>query len=303
MRVGDLVKLKNGEWVPADCVLLSTGDQHGRCYFSTETLDGERNLKEKYAVGPTQGQLTSGAVKTLQFSYNEPEEGLYTFGGAVTGGAQAFALEYKHFVPRGSVTLHSEDVYALVVYTGQDTKQVLNQGHYKLKISGLQREVNKYMTYSLCLIIFLVVLMSQVMNRSWHSNNLDESSGGENHYYLWPVEQEKDLNATAINALFSFFLLFNSFIPLNMAVINFLTWFFYTAVVRADPLMIGEARSVQKNEVQKCKVKNMDLIQDLVLTNNLFCDKTGTLTKNLLVFHSLIADNKTFSFNKDEKAF
>lgn len=49
LHVGDLIKLKDNQLVPADCVVLQTSDSKGLCFISTESLDGERNLKTKLA--------------------------------------------------------------------------------------------------------------------------------------------------------------------------------------------------------------------------------------------------------------
>ena len=54
IKVGDVLKLDNDEQVPADCMVLSTGDANGQCYISTSQLDGERNLKPKLAPMQTQ---------------------------------------------------------------------------------------------------------------------------------------------------------------------------------------------------------------------------------------------------------
>lgn len=42
----------------------------------------------------------------------------------------------------------------------------------------------------------------------------------------------------------------------------------------------------------------MDLMQDLILTNHIFCDKTGTLTKNELIFRNLVIEGVNFSADK-----
>ena len=54
LKVGDVIQLNNNQMVPADVVLLSTDDSLGQCYISTETLDGEMNLKPKFAPKITQ---------------------------------------------------------------------------------------------------------------------------------------------------------------------------------------------------------------------------------------------------------
>ena len=45
--VGDIVRLKENEFIPADMVLLRTSDEKGECYIETKSLDGETNLKLK----------------------------------------------------------------------------------------------------------------------------------------------------------------------------------------------------------------------------------------------------------------
>jgi len=43
--VGDIVRVKGGEDVPADLFLLSTSNSTGICSIETSNLDGETNLK------------------------------------------------------------------------------------------------------------------------------------------------------------------------------------------------------------------------------------------------------------------
>ena len=57
LKVGDVIKIPNGTQIPADCLVLSTGDSLGQCYINTAQLDGERNLKPKLAHQITQGRL------------------------------------------------------------------------------------------------------------------------------------------------------------------------------------------------------------------------------------------------------
>ena len=49
--VGNILKVKKGEYFPADCVLISSTDRktHG-CFIETKNLDGETNLKLKVSV-------------------------------------------------------------------------------------------------------------------------------------------------------------------------------------------------------------------------------------------------------------
>ena len=45
-------------------------------------------------------------------------------------------------------------------------------------------------------------------------------------------------------------------------------------------------------DVKQCKVRNMNMIEELGEVEYLFCDKTGTLTQNELAFRAFSVANK-----------
>ena len=49
LRCGDIVKVNEGEYFPADMLILQTSEPKGACYIETKNLDGETNLKHKFA--------------------------------------------------------------------------------------------------------------------------------------------------------------------------------------------------------------------------------------------------------------
>lgn len=77
---------------------------------------------------------------------------------------------------------NSLNVYAMVAYTGVDTKLILNQGEYSLKISTVLSKLNKYLAINFLIMMTFTTSMSQIGTRVWLSRNLDK------HYYIFPKE-------------------------------------------------------------------------------------------------------------------
>lgn len=78
-----------------------------------------------------------------------------------------------------------------------------------------------------------------------------------------------------MSAYASFYLLNNSFIPLDLVVLIDMAKILYTVYLESDMSTFG------------LQVKNMSLHEDLAQVEYLFCDKTGTLTQNELRFRGL----------------
>ena len=80
--VGNIIKVKKGEYFPADCVLISSTDRktHG-CYVETKNLDGETNLKLKTSVPKFVNRCKDLNTFQGKFITQLPNEYIYQFSG------------------------------------------------------------------------------------------------------------------------------------------------------------------------------------------------------------------------------
>lgn len=85
LSVGDIVKVQNNTFFPADLVLLSSSEPQGISFIETSNLDGETNLKIRQGVPATAKILETKDF--IQFSgtleSEPPNRHLYEFNGVL----------------------------------------------------------------------------------------------------------------------------------------------------------------------------------------------------------------------------
>ena len=131
-------------------MLLQVKDQKPEAFVKTSALDGERNLKPKLAnvavsanfdrlFGPKAQQQNAD----LLVNCIPPVKELYYFEGRLRAkfpDQPEFRqdLSLNQFLHRGSYIENSGHVIAMVVYTGVDSKLILNLGKYVYKMSSFE---------------------------------------------------------------------------------------------------------------------------------------------------------------------
>lgn len=157
-----------------------------------------------------------------QINCEAPNEYLYKFEGTLkfTDGA-IVPLDPDQMLLRGSTLRNTEWIIGVVVYTGHETKIMMNSTNARAKKSKIQISTNKYilltMTFQLTLSIFASIIISV-----WTYTK------GENYWYLYPLKDNRSeplAKSLAVNTGVWFVALMN-FVPVSLLVtlemINFI---------------------------------------------------------------------------------
>lgn len=83
VQVGDVLKVEDEEYFPADLIVLRSSNKNGSCFIMTSSLDGEKNLKPKFALKGTQEEIVDGEDFNIEgtMHYGPPNHDLFSFDG------------------------------------------------------------------------------------------------------------------------------------------------------------------------------------------------------------------------------
>lgn len=183
---------------------------------------------------------------------------------------------------RGAVLSNTDWIIGMVVYAGHDTKLMKNMGKSKYKQTHIEKTLNKVVIFLIAFQTVLCVFMA-IMAADFNRRNKIEKNDQniyEGAVYLFS-EEDQSSNSVLLDALFGFlkfFLLLSSILPISLLVS------LEIIKVLQSYWIINDASMYSPEVDQKCKVMSISLNEELGLVNNVFTDKTGTLTANEMIF-------------------
>lgn len=145
LKVGDVIRMDNNQFIAADILLLSSSEPNGLCFIETAELDGETNLKCKQCLVET---AEMGQSDELLWQFNgeivcEPPNNLLNrFDGTLRWNGQRYSLDNDKILLRGCVLRNTQWCYGVVVFAGKDTKLMQNSGKTKFKSTSIDRFLN-----------------------------------------------------------------------------------------------------------------------------------------------------------------
>jgi phospholipid-translocating ATPase len=146
LHVGDVVKIMNNESLPADVLICASSDPEGVAFVETKNLDGETNLKSRNAVPALSHLRTARDCADKENAFHiecgKPDENMFRLTAAVVSKGKKYPVELQMTLLRGTVLRNTDWVIGVVLYTGADTKIVLNSGGTPSKRSRVERQMN-----------------------------------------------------------------------------------------------------------------------------------------------------------------
>jgi phospholipid-translocating ATPase len=150
LRVGDFVKLHDNEPVPADIVICATSEDENVAYVETKNLDGETNLKSRNAIPSLTHLRTAEAcadanLASFTVESDSPQENMYKLNAKVQladSSVKPSPVEIQTVLLRGTVIRHTEWVIGVVLFTGEDSKVVMNSSGAPSKRSKVEKQMN-----------------------------------------------------------------------------------------------------------------------------------------------------------------
>lgn len=98
LLVGDIVKIINNAFFPADMVLMSSSEPQAMAFIETSNLDGETNLKIRQAVPATASLLETRELLNFNGTVEcePPNRHLYEFNGVLKERGQLLVILNFH---------------------------------------------------------------------------------------------------------------------------------------------------------------------------------------------------------------
>jgi phospholipid-transporting ATPase len=289
LEVGDIVKIRNYDVIPADVLCLGVAERadgaptNGMCYVETKSLDGETNLKIRMAMPSTMNVVKDATTVCSLRGYvdaEHPNKVISSFSGILDLGtdgngseANRVPIQVNNVLLRGCVLRNTEFVIGLVLNTGVDTKVMMSNTKTKPKSSYLEQCASMQITKVICLLA-VVCFAGATGQAIWNDvNNVEDiaylNNDNPSPIGYWFVH------------FFYFFLLHATFIPVSLYVSMAIVRFYQSYFMNNDLDMYYEPLDCP------ALVRTMTLNEELGQISYVFTDKTGTLTCNNMDFRKM----------------
>lgn len=283
IRVGEVVKICANETLPCDLVLLGTSDPSGVAYVQTTNLDGESNLKTRYAKQETSVRMPEKEPISGTILCEQPNRNIYGFHANMEFEGKRISLGPSNILLRGCELKNTSWAVGVVVYAGQETKAMLNSSGAPSKRSRLESHMNRETLFLSSFLIIMCAVVGLGMG-FWLHRHKDELS-------TLPYYRDRYFNSSS-NKLYNYYGMGEEVVfAILMAVIIFQIMIPISLYISMELVRVGQAFFMIRDESMydgdsksrfQCRALNIN--EDLGQIKYVFSDKTGTLTENKMEF-------------------
>ncbi|XP_065215293.1 probable phospholipid-transporting ATPase IA isoform X3 [Planococcus citri] len=290
VMVGDIVKVLNNTFFPADLLVFATSEPQAMCYIETMNLDGETNLKVRQGLPETANLIDVKDLVKFKgiVECDLPNRQIYDFTGTLTRrNATTLPLGPDRILLRGAMLRNTGWVYGLVIYTGHETKLIKNSTSAPLKRSTIDKLTNTQILM-LFMLLLILCLVSTICSVLW-SNAQDDINWylglknctlnqGNKTCSPFSDDSNTDTKTSFGYTLLTFIILYNNLIPISLQVTLEVVRFFQAIFINTDIDMYHEESDTP------AMARTSNLNEELGMVKYVFSDKTGTLTRNVMEF-------------------
>uniref|UniRef100_A0A668AMD3 Phospholipid-transporting ATPase n=1 Tax=Myripristis murdjan TaxID=586833 RepID=A0A668AMD3_9TELE len=285
IQVGDVVRLKKNDFIPADILLLSSSNPNSLCYVETAELDGETNLKFKMGLRVTDERLQEESQLArfdALIECEEPNNRLDKFTGTMLWRRERYPLDLDNMLLRGCKIRNTDFCHGLVIFAGADTKIMRNGGKTRFKRTKIDELMN-YMVYTIFVLLILVAAGLAIGHTFWYEEI------GSKAWYLYDGKDE-DASYRGFLSFWGYIIVLNTMVPISL-------------YVSVEVIRLGQSKFINwdlqmyfPEKDTPAKARTTTLNEQLGQIEYIFSDKTGTLTQNIMAFKKCTISGQTYGY-------